>query len=92
MEIMSVIYIKINFSEEEVLQQAEKTQAGEVKRIQLNSRTGKSLQSDLEKSGCFPRLKNFPDPKCKSETNLGNAYPRAEDARSVQPQPRLIWA
>lgn len=91
--------IKINISEEEVLEQVEKTWADEVKRIQecseaklQNRATGKSLPCDFEKQGCFPRLKNFPIPKYESEANKGNADPRAEDVHRVQPQMRLIWA
>lgn len=53
--------------------------------------TGKSLQRDFEKQGCFPRLKNFPVPKGESEMNVGNADPRAENAHCMQPRTRLIW-
>ena len=75
--------IKINISEDEVLEQVEKTRADEVKRIQecseaklQNRATSKSLQRDFEKQGCFPRLKNFPVPKYESEMNVGNANPQ----------------
>lgn len=91
--------MKINISEEDVLDQVEKTKLMKLEESrsvqkQLNFRTvtGKSLQCDFEKQGCFPRLKNFPVPKDESEMNVGNADPRAEDAHSVQPWMRLIWA
>lgn len=78
--------IKINISEEEVPEQAEKTQSDEVKRIQsvqkLKFRTQwpERACNATEKQGCFPRLKNFPVPKYESEMNTGNADLRAEDA------------
>lgn len=91
--------MKINISEEEVLEQVEKTQAMKLKESRsvqkLNFRTERlaRVQCDFEKQGCFPRLKNFPVPKYEeSQINAGNADPRAKDAHCVQPWMRLIWA
>lgn len=63
--------IKINISEEEVLEKVEKTEFMKLKESQgcsekaelQNRPTGKSMQHNCKKQGCFPRQENFPVPK-----------------------------
>lgn len=58
----------------------------------LNFRTEKLARAcNVEKQGCFPRLKNFSLPEYETERKLGRVNPRTEDAHYVQPQTLLIW-